>query len=72
MAKFSRDEMEKAFIDYWSKGAVGEDWDAWADLFTEDATYVEHILGNKSGREKIRAWIKPIMAEYGELYTAYE
>ena len=24
------------------------------------------------GREKIRAWIKPIMEEYCELYTAYE
>ena len=24
------------------------------------------------GREAIRAWIKPIMAQYRELYTAYE
>ena len=68
----SREELEKAFQHYWRTGAVGEDWDAWADLFTEDATYVEHVLGNLKGREEIRAWIKPIMEQFGELYTVYE
>src|SRR5690348_8581107 len=72
MASHSRDELEAAFIRYWRTGAVGEDWDAWADLFTEDARYVEHVLGSMHGREAIRAWIKPIMAQYGEVYTAYE
>jgi hypothetical protein len=72
MGKFSRDELERAFQKYWRTGAVGEDWDSWADLFTEDADYVEHILGSMKGREAIRAWIKPIMAQYRELYTAYE
>jgi hypothetical protein len=69
---FERDDLEQAFQKYWRTGAVGEDWDAWADLFTEDAQYVEHVLGNLNGREAIRAWIKPIMAQYGELYTVYE
>ena len=64
--------MERAFQHYWQTGAVGENWDAWADLFTEDADYVEHVLGTMKGREAIRAWIKPIMAQFGELYTAYE
>lgn len=68
-----RDEVEAAFQKYWQLGAVGENWDAWCDeCFTDDVTYVEHVLGNKHGREEVRAWIKPIMAEYGELYTAYE
>jgi hypothetical protein len=30
------------------------------------------VLGNLSGREAIRNWIKPIMAQYGEIYTVYE
>ena len=72
MPAFSRDELEQAFRTYWQTGAVGEDWDAWADLFTEDADYVEHVLGNLKGREAIRDWIKPIMVQYGEIYTAYE
>ncbi len=72
MPQFSADELETAFRRYWRTGAVGEEWDAWADLFTEDAHYVEHVLGSMRGREAIRAWIKPIMAQYGEVYTAYE
>jgi hypothetical protein len=69
---FDRDDLEQAFRTYWRTGAVGEDWDAWAELFTEDADYVEHVLGSLKGREAIRAWIKPIMVQYGEIYTAYE
>ncbi len=70
---FDRDEVEAAFRTYWQLGAVDEDWDMWCDTcFTEDVTYIEHILGNKQGREAVRAWIKPTMADYGEIYTAYE
>jgi limonene-1,2-epoxide hydrolase len=73
MATYDRDEVEAVFQHYWKLGAVGEDWDAWVDeCFTDDVTYVEHVLGNMSGREEVRAWIKPIMEDYGELYTAYE
>ena len=72
MAAYDRDELEQAFRTYWQAGAVGENWDAWADCFTEDADYVEHVLGRMKGRAQIRAWIKPIMEQFGELYTAYE
>ena len=73
MTTFDHDEVEAAFRNYWALGAVGEDWDAWCDeCFTEDVTYIEHILGNKQGREAVRAWIKPTMEEYGAIYTAYE
>ena len=37
------------------------DWSSYADVFTEDATYVEHALGNMSGREAIREWIVSTM-----------
>ena len=33
------------------------DWSSYADHFTEDATYVEHAVGNMVGREAIREWI---------------
>ncbi len=72
MGKFNRDELERAFQHYWRTGAVGEDWSGFAECFTEDALYVEHVLGTMHGREEIRRWITPIMEEYCELYTAYE
>jgi len=72
MPRFSHDELDGAFVTYWRTGAVGENWSAWADLFTEDVEYVEHQLGNLSGREAVRAWIVPLMVQYRELYTAYE
>ena len=69
----NRDEVEVAFQTYWTLGAVGETWDAWCDTcFTDDVDYTERVLGHKQGREAVRAWIKPTMAEYGEIYTAYE
>jgi len=72
MGTYPIEEVEAAFRTYWQTGAVGENWDAWADLFTKDALYVEHVLGNLHGNEAIREWIRPIMAQYGELYTVYE
>lgn len=69
---WSKAELEDAFRRYWRTGAVGEDWDAWCDLFTPDAVYVEHMYGDMHGREKIRAWIVPVMAKYLEIYTGYE
>ncbi len=72
MGKFSRSELERAFQRYWQTGAVNEDWDGFADNFSEDVVYVEHVLGTMHGREAVRAWILPIMEQYCELYTAYE
>lgn len=72
MGGFSGDEVEEAFIRYVRTGAVGEDWSAWADLFTDDALYVEHVLGTMHGRDEIKRWIVQIMAAYPELYTVYE
>ena len=59
-APYSRAELESAFQDYQDavdRIAGSGDWARFADLFTEDATYVEHAYGTFRGREEIRAWI---------------
>ena len=60
MGKWSREELEEAWERYQEKVVeVGKTWDwaGYAELFTEDATYVEHAFGNMAGRDKIRDWI---------------
>jgi hypothetical protein len=67
MGEFTRDEIERAYAHYRQTAAeagASGDWDPWADLFTEDAEYYEHLYGTFQGREAIRAWIKQTMAEF--------
>jgi hypothetical protein len=56
-AGFSTDEVERAWERFQDLGARGRDWPAWAALFTDDATYIEHCLGRFSGAGRIREWI---------------
>lgn len=61
---WSRAELEKAFAHYRAsvvRATESGDWSHFANCFTEDATYVEHALGNMSGREPIREWIVTTM-----------
>jgi len=65
MGRWSRAEIEEAFQNYRDTAlaaGVSGNWDPWADLFTEDATYVEHLFGEFGGREAIRRWITKTMA----------
>jgi uncharacterized protein (TIGR02246 family) len=67
MGRWSREEIQDALEHYTEtalRAGTSGDWDAWADLFTEDATYVEHLYGKLGGREAIRRWISSTMAEY--------
>ncbi len=67
MPKFSRAELEEAlriFNEAHQKASETGDWNIWADLFTEDAVYLEHAYGEFHGREEIRKWIADVMAPY--------
>lgn len=61
MTEFARDEIEKAYHHFVAAGDA-QDWDAWADLHSEDGIWVEHHLGTFRGREAIREGIKSVMA----------
>jgi len=58
---FTDEELEAAFQAH-EQVQARDDWDAYCDLFTEDAVYVEHELGTFEGRDAIRAWLVPVMA----------
>ena len=67
MGTWSRAELESAFVEYQKRAAesgASGDWAPWADLFTEDATYIEHHYGEFRGRAAILEWISTTMAEY--------
>jgi len=61
---YTREEMEKAFDNYQAvaaKAAAANEWRAWADMFTDDAEYVEHHFGVFHGRQAIYDWITATM-----------
>ena len=67
MGRWTRSELEEAFTRYQSAAAdagASGDWGPWADLFTEDAAYVEHLFGTFQGRDAIRSWITTTMSTY--------
>ncbi|MDM8001177.1 MAG: nuclear transport factor 2 family protein [Dehalococcoidia bacterium] len=65
MKKYPRKEVEKAvealhsIRDRASAGEIG--WEALADLFTEDATYIDPAWGRFKGRENIRRFLRDSM-----------
>ena len=64
MGQFTRAELERAFAHYQevaATAAAANEWRPWADLFTEDAEYVEHHYGVFHGREEIYRWISETM-----------
>jgi hypothetical protein len=67
MSTWSRKELEDAFSHHQQVvvgiGESGE-WSRFADTFTEDATYVEHVYGRFQGREAIREWITSTMSTF--------
>ncbi|GAB2972548.1 nuclear transport factor 2 family protein [Nocardioides montaniterrae] len=73
--RFSAAEIEQAYAAFHARVATfveTGDWSGYADLFTEDATYVEHAMGTFRGREEIRAWAVRTMTAYpGNVMTGF-
>ncbi len=67
MGRYSREEILEAFETYkWARDEASRtgDWSIWADVFTEDAHYIEHAYGEFHGRKAIEEWIVGVMAPY--------
>jgi predicted SnoaL-like aldol condensation-catalyzing enzyme len=64
MNMFKYEEVVLAFEEYRKRGVIDHDWKSWASLFTPDATYVEHYLGEFHGRKQISEWIVSTMKDY--------
>ena len=67
MPSFSREEIQSA-LDHYAvvadQAAKSGDWGPWAELFTEDCTYIEHVYGEFHGREEVLAWISKTMGVF--------
>ena len=65
--EFPLEEIEAAFENFKAVAAeVGRtgEWARFADLFTEDVTYIEHHYGTMKGRAAVREWIVPAMTAW--------
>ena len=60
MTEYRRSEVEEAYQQFIAAGESG-DWNAWAELHSEDGVWVEHHLGTFVGREAIRKAILDVM-----------
>jgi hypothetical protein len=67
MTRWDRAELEAAHANYLAvaneAGRTGQ-WGPWAELFTEDAEYIEHHFGRFVGRAAILEWITSTMAQW--------
>jgi ketosteroid isomerase-like protein len=63
--RWERKEVEEALQHYHAmadRAVELGDWNVWADIFTDDAIYVEHQYGVMRGSKEIRSWICGVMS----------
>jgi ketosteroid isomerase-like protein len=67
MGKYSREEIEAALAKYneaRDRASQSGDWSIWADVFTDDAHYIEHAYGEFHGKKAVEEWITSVMAPF--------
>ena len=67
MGTWTRQELQEAHDAFAAAAAESGrtgDWSIWADRFTEDADYHEHLYGTFHGRAEILAWITETMSTW--------
>jgi ketosteroid isomerase-like protein len=62
-------EVEREFRRYFMTGPVLEDWQAWASLFTDDATYFDHFYGTFTGPAEITKFLEGTMGAAPQVYS---
>jgi ketosteroid isomerase-like protein len=62
-------EVEREFRHYCMTGPVLEDWQAWANLFTDDATYFDHFYGTFTGPAEITRFLEGTMGASPQVYS---
>ena len=68
----SRDEIERAFEQWWEVGNAHEDWSAWTELFVPDVYYHDYFWGPLHGRAEVDRWINAVMKGVPEIYGVYD
>jgi hypothetical protein len=74
MGSYSINELREAyrvFSRVSDECAESGDYNAFADLFTEDCEYNEHAFGKMRGREAVREWIVPLMRMWPNIDMRY-
>jgi hypothetical protein len=67
MTRYPISELREAYVLFSrvsDECAASADYNAFADLFTSDCAYIEHVFGEMLGREAVREWIVPLMQMY--------
>jgi hypothetical protein len=72
MGQHDRSEVEAAFRHYFLTGPVLENWAAWADLFTDDAVYVDHYYGAFHGPAEVKKFLESTMGYAPHVYSPLE
>ncbi len=68
-AMVDRAEVEREFRRYFMTGPVLEDWQGWASLFTDDASYFDHFYGTFTGPGEIARFLEGTMGAAPQVYS---